>query len=667
MDIGCNVRLHLHYCNIKFFSHMPFNISQLRINLSFLNKYGSNLPTFTTVAIRLCLIIILSHFSLPIIYTQHISGEKLKWHKLTIDFEGPMTDEKAMPNPFTYFRLDVVFTHESGTPVMVIPGFYATDGNSQNTSATSGNKWRVHFSPPKIGKWKYEARFKAGEDAAVLGSSVSAGYFDGKKGEFVINNNDKKLPDNRAHGRLEYVGKRYLKYAETGEYMLKAGADSPENMLHYRDFDGTLDGYGKLGKDYLKLLKTWDPHAQDFEKNASKYTWKDGKGKNILGAVNYLNKMGMNAFSFLTFSVDGDDGCVYPYLVKEDSLFIKASQESKAWEKAIIQDRFDVSKLAQWEQVFDYAETKGMFLHFKTFENEAVSKMGRSELSRERKLYYRELIARFSHHLALNWNLGEETNVEVDLVKQTASYIRNLDPYKNHVVQHTFPFDHKKDNAERPNFRYYYDNLVGFQSELTGASLQLHKEDIHDQVKHWVKVSEQTGKPWVICNDEQGKASDGVTVDFDHPSYFGKLKDNTDEIRCTALWATLMAGGMGVEYYYGYQCESNDLNNEDHRSRARKYEQAKIALDFLRKYLPYSEMSSMDELTQNPKDYVFAKKDEIYCIYIPANELSTLILKGKYDLQWFDPRSGKMGSKSILKNLNKPDQNDWVALITAKK
>ncbi|MEY3422796.1 MAG: hypothetical protein RIR48_3125, partial [Bacteroidota bacterium] len=102
---------------------MPFNIFQLRIDLSFLNKYGSNLPTFTTVAIRLCLIIILSHFSLPIIYTQHISGEKLKWHKLTIDFEGPLTDEKAMPNPFTYFRLDVVFTHESGTPVMVIPGF----------------------------------------------------------------------------------------------------------------------------------------------------------------------------------------------------------------------------------------------------------------------------------------------------------------------------------------------------------------------------------------------------------------------------------------------------------------------------------------------------------------------------------------------------------------
>ena len=612
-------------------------------------------------------VVLFLSFVMTNLNAQLISGEKQKWHKLTIDFEGPMTDEMAMPNPFTYFRLDVLFTHESGAPVMLVPGFYAADGNAHNTSSTYGNKWRVHFSPPKSGKWKYEAMFKAGEDATLLGSSVSASYFDGIKGEFLISENDKKHPDNRSRGRLEYVGRRYLKYAESGEYMLKAGADSPENMLHFKEFDGTLDGYGKLAKEYLKLMKSWDPHAQDYEESAAKFTWKDGKGKNILGAVNFLSKIGMNAFSFLTFSVDGDDGCVYPHLVKEDSLFIKASGESKAWEKAIIQDRFDVSKLAQWEQVFDYAETKGMFLHFKTFENEAVSKMGSSELSRERKLYYRELIARFSHHLALNWNLSEETNVELDLVKKTASYIRNLDPYKNHVVQHTFPFEHKKDILERPNFSYYYTNLVGFQSELTGASLQLHKVDIHNQVRRWVKISEEAGKPWVICNDEQGNASVGVTVDFDHPSYVGKLKDNTDEIRSVALWGTLMAGGMGVEYYYGYQCETNDLNNEDHRSRARKYEQAKYALDFFKNHLPYTEMSSMDEITQNPNDYVYAKKDELYCIYIPENEQSNLSIKGKYNIQWFDPRTGVISTKSSYKSLTKPDNKDWVALVTVTK
>jgi hypothetical protein len=406
-------------------------------------------------------------------FAQKLTGELKKWHKITIDFEGPMTDELAQPNPFTYYRLDVTFTHESGAPILVVPAYYAADGNAVNTSATKGNIWRVHFTPEKTGKWSYQAAFKAGENAAITEGGVSAGYMDGAKGNFDIASSDKKLPDNRAKGRLNYVGKRYLQWAETGEYFLKSGADSPENMLHYADFDGTLNGYGKLGKEYLQLMKTWDPHAKDYETNADKFTWQNGKGKNIMGAINYLFQKGQNAFSFLTFSVDGDDGCVYPHLVKNDTVFTQASKTSHAWEKALIHDRFDCSKLDQWERIFDYAETKGMFLHFKTFENEGVSAMGRSDLTNERKLYYRELIARFGHHLALNWNLSEETNVDVSLVKKISAYIRNLDPYKNHVVQHTFPPRYSpngdKIKVERPNFDYYYLNLVGFQSELTGA------------------------------------------------------------------------------------------------------------------------------------------------------------------------------------------------------
>ncbi|MEZ4905316.1 MAG: hypothetical protein R2822_27935 [Spirosomataceae bacterium] len=76
------------------------------------------------------------------------------------------------------------------------------------------------------------------------------------------------------------------------------------------------------------------------------------------------------------------------------------------------------------------------------------------------------------------------------------------------------------------------------------------------------------------------------SADADHPIYKAKKADNLDEIRHKVLWATLMAGGAGVEYYYGYQCETNDLNAQDHRTRARKYEQAKIALDFLKIICP---------------------------------------------------------------------------------
>lgn len=599
---------------------------------------------------------------------QKIGGELKKWHKVTLEFEGPHTSELAQPNPFTYFRLDVTFTHESGAPVMVVPGYYAADGKAANSSATSGNIWRVHFSPPKPGKWKYAVSFKAGENVALQEGGLSSGFMDGKKGAFEVESSDKVQPDNRAKGRLQYVGKRYLQFAETGEYFLKIGADSPENMLHYADFDGTLDGYGKLGKEYLQLMKTWEPHAQDVEAGSSQFTWKNGKGKNIMGAINYLHQKGQNAFSFLTFSVDGDDGCVYPHLVKNDSLFVTASKESKAWEKALLHDRFDCSKLDQWEQVFAYAETKGMFLHFKTFENESASTMGKKELTNERKLYYRELIARFGHHLALNWNLSEETNVDVAVIRKTAAYIRQLDPYKNHVVQHTFPPHHNKNTVEQPNYDYYYLNLVGQQSELTGASLQLEKSVTHEEVKRWVMLSEQSGKPWVVCNDEQGYANDGVTVDADHPLYKALKPDNADEIRQKVLWATFLAGGAGVEYYYGYQCETNDLNAQDHRTRARKYEQAKIALDFM-KQLPIVEMKSMDEITSNPDDYVFGKANQTYVVYLPKGGSTAINLpKNQWTVQWFNPRTGATLTSQKLTNnqLNAPDDKDWVALISKK-
>jgi hypothetical protein len=54
-------------------------------------------------------------------------------------------------------------------------------------------------------------------------------------------------------------------------------------------------------------------------------------------------------------------------------------------------------------------------------------------LGLERKLYYRELIARFSHHLALNWNLGEENTNTDSQLKEFSNYFEQIDPY-GHLV-----------------------------------------------------------------------------------------------------------------------------------------------------------------------------------------------------------------------------------------
>ena len=84
-----------------------------------------------------------------------LSGELRKWHKVTLSFDGPSTTETATPNPFTNYRLDVTFTHAASGKSYLIPGYYAADGDAANTSASSGNVWRVHFAPDETGEWDH--------------------------------------------------------------------------------------------------------------------------------------------------------------------------------------------------------------------------------------------------------------------------------------------------------------------------------------------------------------------------------------------------------------------------------------------------------------------------------------------------------------------------------
>ncbi|RYD50346.1 MAG: DUF5060 domain-containing protein, partial [Verrucomicrobiaceae bacterium] len=139
-----------------------------------------------------------------------VEGELKRWHTLTFDFAGPSTSETATPNPFTDYRMDVTFTHPTTGTMMVVPGYYAADGDAANTSASSGNIWRVHFAPDRVGEWTYTVSFRSGTNVATADSATagnSAGYFDGYQGACMIAPSDKTGPDFRAKGRLEYVGR----------------------------------------------------------------------------------------------------------------------------------------------------------------------------------------------------------------------------------------------------------------------------------------------------------------------------------------------------------------------------------------------------------------------------------------------------------------------------
>ncbi len=328
--------------------------------------------------------------------------------------------------------------------------------------------------------------------------------------------------------------------------------------------------------------------------------------------------------------------------------------------------RYDVSKLEQWERIFSYAETKGMFLHFKTHETETDHLMDQGVFGTEGKLYYRELIARFGHHLALNWNLGEENNQPIEEVRKVANYVYGLDPYKHHLVIHTFP---NQDDR--------YAQLIGDQSPLTGASLQLSDSaflDVHPRVLKWRIKSDSTGKPWALAVDEPGKAKYALLPDEEDPEH--------DLARANALYGTLFAGGYGVEWYFGYSSPHSDLTCQDFRSRDLFWDQNRHARYFFENYLAFWRMEPHDDLVIDGDSFCFAAPDEVYAVYIkPGTETTSLNLgsTGKeYHLRWYDPRNGgelQEGSIPSLKangtaTLGYPPENkgmDWLVLLTLKE
>jgi hypothetical protein len=593
-------------------------------------------------------------------------GERKVWHKVTITFDGPPTSERAEPNPFTDYRLNVTFSQ--GARTYTVPGYYAADGDAGHTGADAGDQWRVHFAPPAPGAWSYRASFRQGPGVALdqdPAAGVGAGYMDGETGRFLVAPSDKTGRDLRGQGRLEYVGQHYLRFAGAGQYFLKAGADAPETFLAYADFDGTV------ARKKNVPLKTWQPHVRDWRPGDP--TWKDGKGKGMIGALNYLSAKGCNAFSFLTYNAGGDGDNVWPFVERDVKL------------------RYDCSKLDQWGIVFDHATRMGLYLHFKLQENEiddnrrgdknepglVPESLDGGKLGRERQLYCRELIARFAHNLALNWNIGEENTQSTEEVVDMARYLHDTDPYHNHIVIHTFP-----NWQER-----VYTPLLGDHSLLTGASLQNNWNQTHPRTLQWVIASAQAGRPWVVANDEQGSAALGVPPDPGYEGFSGIAGQGNDarslhDIRKATLWGNLMAGGAGVEYYFGYQLPANDLVCEDYRSRDRSWDYCRIALEFFHaNEVPFWQMQNADALIGNAKNdnskYCFAQPGRVYVVYLPSGGTTDIDLgsaAGVYSVAWYNPRTGGELQAGSVANLTAPGvksiglppadpQEDWVALI----
>ncbi len=559
-----------------------------------------------------------------------LSGEKKQWHRNTITFEGPQASETGNPNPFTDYRLMVTFAHAASGTTIVVPGFYAADGDAGESGAVAGNKWRVHFSPNQTGNWTYTASFRTGAKIA-LDAGASAGTatgFDGATGAFSIAASDKQVPDLRARGLLQYVGKRYWQFAGDKTYWLKGGVDSPENYLGYFEFDQTTDQGGHSTGHLKDGLHRYEPHVKHWKDGDP--TWHNGKGKGIIGSINYLSSLGGNSIYFITYNLDGGDGA--------DTWMWESPKGDKT--------RFDVSKLDQWEIVFSHMEAKGVAMHVLTQEVENDRKLSGGNLGEDRQLYYRELIARFSHHQNVLWNLGEENKNTDSQLKSFAKYIRSLDPYKHPITVHNH------DNAlDKWSGLYGDENFESASMQTNPASRCI------DNTRAVIKSSSDKGRPWSAYCDEANRT--------------GLLENmsNRPDMRKNALWGALMAGGAGTEYYFGYHLPDwGDLHSEDWSPAEPMLNDTRHALDFFHTYLPFWEMKEQTE-------GILELPGKVYAAYRPnGGSVDVDLGQGQYKVQWYNPVTGgplKEGSVSTVagggkKSIGSPPSggNDWVALIT---
>lgn len=565
-----------------------------------------------------------------------VSGELKQWHCVTLTFSGPEMSETAPVNPFLHYRLNVTFRHDDLS--MTVPGYYAGDGDG----GPRGSKWRVHFSPPKTGHWSYKASFRRGyyiNCKTDLGEGLPTA-FDGAYGAFRVKASDKSGKDFRAgkNGLLINRGHHYLSFAGSGRFWIKGGPDIPENFMGYDGFENTPNPH----HSYDAHLKDWKPGDPD---------WGNGKGKRIIGALNYIAEKGGNCLYFLPMNIGGDGKDTFPTI--------------GPYEKT----RYDNSKLQEWEILFQHAQSLGIFLHFQLAETESGNENYHDggKLGPERRLYYRELIARFGHHNGIEFNIGEENDYGTERRIEFARYIKAVDPYDHPVVVHTH--SGKAEQTYDPFIETLRDgqpigiDMTSFQGGRSGMKMA-------KLIERFRKLSSEVGHPWVIS--------------FDEPQAIHNDKDDKkrgyDMARRMKMWPAYMGGAGGFEWYVQQDGGGHGL---DHRlDNFAAMEQALRWAGYARRFLYALDLDKVKPLHElataaEGETYVLAQPGKAYAIYNDSCgkdfALDLTQADGRFTVKWFDPRETgsfaakpktiKGGAKRNLGNAPTETGQDWACLV----
>ncbi|MEO0623508.1 MAG: Ig-like domain-containing protein [Pseudomonadota bacterium] len=595
-----------------------------------------------------------------------LSGQTMTWHKITVDFISDQTFQEE-PSTFRDYRLDVTFTNRDTGETLVVPGFFAADGNAAETGATEGQVWRVNFNPPSEGDWEYSASFRTGTDIAAstdpnAGSNV--GFGAQGTGSFEVTETTATEGFAAKGMILQDEGTHYLQHQGDGDYFIRGGPGVPENFLATQAFDNTGDGRHEFDAHSVHYGGDGDFWGDTAEQQQL--------SKNILGAVNYIADQGMNTIYMLTNTIGGDGQDVGPW-VNDNIYDVSKNKNLNNVGNGLDEDDFstyDISKLGQWEVLFDHMDDQGIYKNvlFQETENDQLLNNGTdvagTTLDVERLVYMREMIARFGHNNGIQWNMGEEnTNTDQEL-EDMAEFIEAIDPYGHLVVLHTYPND----------INEVYDPLVGVE-EFDGPSFQTGPGSIRNQTIEFRDKSAAAGDPWVLAWDEH--AGNNATIDAGSNN-----PDSTNEKALRdGMWGHLTANGTGVNWYLkgnSFGGHSFDQNMDDFTGFTSLWTWTAAAVEFWNTYVPFWEMETDDGATTNGNDYAMVKDGEYYLVYAKygqADDIS-LDLRGQggetFDVFWFDPRNGgdlinggQVSGGSVVDMGNPPSATgkDWVLFV----
>ncbi|QDU90411.1 Putative endoglucanase [Pirellulimonas nuda] len=160
-----------------------------------------------------------------------------QWGVFEVELEGPATG-----NPFLGVELSATFSHDDQS--ITAAGFYDGDG-----------VYRVRFSPPSQGKWKYR-------------SASNAVELDGKSGEF-----EATAPGAGNHGPVEVAHEFHFAYADGSPYKpigttCYAWTSQPESLQRQTLKTLSESPFNKLRMCVFPKRYTWnqnDPSLYAFE------------------------------------------------------------------------------------------------------------------------------------------------------------------------------------------------------------------------------------------------------------------------------------------------------------------------------------------------------------------------------------------------------------------